>query len=73
MATGGSGDVLTGVIASLCGIGYNGYAAARIGAFIHGLAGDIAAEHLGLWGMTSMDIVSFLPLAFKAAAEKQNP
>lgn len=73
MATGGSGDVLTGVIASLCGIGYNGYAAARIGAFIHGLAGDIAAEHLGQWGMTSMDIVSFLPLAFKAAAEKQNP
>lgn len=70
MATGGSGDVLTGVIASLCGIGYNGYTAARIGAFMHGMAGDIAALSLGEWGMTAMDIVKSLPQAFKEAAEK---
>ncbi|MCK7536166.1 MAG: hypothetical protein MZV63_36855 [Marinilabiliales bacterium] len=46
MATGGSGDVLTGMILSLLAQGYEPVNAAITGVFLHGLAGDIAAERL---------------------------
>lgn len=72
MATGGSGDVLTGVIAALAAYGLSAADAARIGAFMHGLAGDIAAESLGQWGMTSLDIEMALPEAFKRITEEQH-
>ncbi|NLD18758.1 MAG: NAD(P)H-hydrate dehydratase [Clostridiales bacterium] len=65
MATGGSGDVLTGVIASLAAWEIEPFDAAKAGAFVHGMAGDIAAQRLGQWGMTSVDIEESLPAAFK--------
>ena len=70
MATGGSGDVLTGVIAALAAYGADAFDAAKTGAFIHGMAGDIAAERQGEWGMTSVDIEEALPAAFKKTAGK---
>lgn len=72
MATGGSGDVLTGVIAALAAYGLSAADAARTGAFMHGLAGDIAAESLGQWGMTSLDIEMALPEAFKRITEEKH-
>lgn len=70
MATGGSGDVLTGVIASLAASGIASFDAAKTGAFIHGLAGDIAAEKSGQWGMTSVEIEEALPAALKKVVGK---
>ena len=70
MATGGSGDVLTGVIAAIAASGIPAFDAARAGAFIHGMAGDIAAEAIGQWGMTSVEIEEALPAAFKKIVGK---
>ena len=64
MATGGSGDVLTGVIAALIGQKLPAFEAAQLGVFVHGLAGDIARDHHGEIGMIAGDIVDSLPDAF---------
>jgi NAD(P)H-hydrate epimerase len=64
MATGGSGDVLTGVIAALLAQRVSGFEAAQMGVFVHGLAGDIARDHDGEIGMIAGDIVDALPDAF---------
>jgi NAD(P)H-hydrate epimerase len=64
MATGGTGDVLTGVIAALIGQDMDPYEAAILGVYLHGLAGDFAAEELGRWSMTALDLVEYLPEAF---------
>jgi NAD(P)H-hydrate epimerase len=64
MATGGAGDVLTGVIAALIGQKMEPFEAAILGVYLHGLAGDFAAEELGRWSMTAMDLVEYLPEAF---------
>lgn len=64
MATGGAGDVLTGVIAALIGQKTEPFEAAILGVYLHGLAGDFAAEELGRWSMTAMDLVEYLPEAF---------
>jgi len=66
MATGGSGDVLTGIIAALLGQRLAPFDAARLGAYIHGLAGDLAAAKLGATSMIASDIVAHLPAAFLA-------
>lgn len=63
MATAGSGDSLTGIISSLMGQGASALEAAVAGAYIHGLAGDIAASSKGEYGMTAMDIVDNIPFA----------
>ena len=65
MATAGSGDVLTGILLALLAQGYDREAACRIGVYIHGLAGDIAAERLTEIGMKASDIIDALPEAWK--------
>lgn len=65
MATGGSGDVLCGMIAAFLARGMTAEQAAAAGAYIHGLAGDIAAEREGQLSMTAGDIIKYLPDAFK--------
>jgi NAD(P)H-hydrate epimerase len=64
MATGGCGDVLTGVITALCGQQFSAFEAAVLGAYIHGLAGDLAAEECGEIGLTAVDVAESLPAAF---------
>ena len=65
MATGGSGDVLSGIILSLLGQGVPPLEAAAAGAWLHGAAGDRAAERLGEYGMLPGDLVEELPQLFK--------
>jgi NAD(P)H-hydrate epimerase len=64
MATGGSGDVLTGVIAALIGQKLSAFEAAQLGVHVHGLAGDIARDQNGEIGLIAGDIVDSLPDAF---------
>ncbi len=64
MATAGSGDVLTGVITALAGQGLSDFDAAVLGVYIHGLAGDIAAENLGQVSLMTTDIIQALSDAF---------
>ena len=64
MATGGSGDVLTGMVLALLAQGYESEQAALIAVYIHGLAGDIAALRLSMTAMTSADIADSLPAAW---------
>lgn len=66
MATGGSGDVLTGILTSLLAQHYSPTDAAILGVYIHGLAGDHAANKLGKVYMSAGDIVDNLSSAFKA-------
>lgn len=72
MATGGSGDVLSGIITGLLAQKYNPLEAALLGVFVHGLAGDIAVSHKGSVALTAMDIVDFLPDAFNALQSYKN-
>ena len=65
MATGGSGDVLAGIILSLLGQGLAPLEAAAAGAWLHGAAGDRAAERFGEYGMLPGDLVEELPQLFK--------
>jgi len=65
MATGGTGDVLAGVIGGLISQGMNSFDAAVCGVYIHGLAGDIAAERIGEAGMLAGDLLHALPEAIK--------
>jgi ADP-dependent NAD(P)H-hydrate dehydratase len=65
MATGGSGDVLTGLIAALLGQGMTAFDAARLGAWLHGTAGDLAAVELSEPGLIASDLPRFLGPAWK--------
>jgi NAD(P)H-hydrate epimerase len=63
LATGGSGDVLTGLIAALLAQGMAPFDAAWLGAQVHGRAGDLAAAQLGEHGMIASDVLDRLPAA----------
>ncbi len=65
MATGGSGDVLTGLIAALIAQGMTCFDAAVLGVHLHALAGDLAAQDLGEISLTASDLIDTLPGAFK--------
>ncbi|GIW93285.1 MAG: hypothetical protein KatS3mg110_1326 [Pirellulaceae bacterium] len=68
MATGGSGDVLTGIAAAVLAWQTDLYQAARLAAYVHGLAGDLAARRLGQVALIASDLVRYLPAAWKKLA-----
>lgn len=65
MASGGCGDVLTGMIAGLLGQKLTLFDAARLGVYLHGLAGDLAASERGEIGLIASDLIDRIPLAIK--------
>ena len=65
MASGGSGDVLTGILAALIGQGLDPESAACLGVYLHGLAGDLCAERLGEAGLIAGDVAAALPGALR--------
>jgi ADP-dependent NAD(P)H-hydrate dehydratase len=65
MATGGSGDVLTGVLAALLGQGFSPLEATILAAWVHGRAGDLGAATLSQVSLTASDVLQFLPQAFR--------
>lgn len=65
MATGGAGDVLTGLIAALACQGLSPFDAARLAVHVHGMAGDLAVDELGEVSLTATDLVRFLPKALQ--------
>lgn len=65
MATAGSGDVLTGIITGLLAQGYDSKQACVLGVFLHGMAGDLAAEHLSEEGVLARHIIEFIGEALK--------
>jgi hydroxyethylthiazole kinase-like uncharacterized protein yjeF len=70
MATGGTGDVLTGAIAGVLAQGLAPYDAARLGVYVHGLAGDIARGEIGEVGMIATDVMERLPAAFRMGIQR---
>ncbi len=70
MATAGAGDVLTGLVAGLLAQGLKTPEAAELAAFLHGLAGDLAAEDKTPYALTAGDILDFLPRAFARIMER---
>jgi len=64
MASGGTGDVLTGIIVALLGQGLSTMDAACCGAYLHGMAGDLAADELGQVSMAASDMIDWLPEVF---------
>ncbi len=72
MATGGTGDVLTGIIAALIGQGLKTFEAACLGVYLHGFAGDVVASKLGVWSLIASDLINELPKAFTHHAAKKS-
>ncbi|MEM8895628.1 MAG: NAD(P)H-hydrate dehydratase, partial [Bacteroidota bacterium] len=69
MATAGSGDVLTGVVTGILAQGYNPLNALQLGVYLHGAAGDIAADKLGRDVMIASDIIESLPSAIRVLVQ----
>ncbi len=63
MATAGSGDVLTGIVAGFLGQGFKASDACVLGTYVHGLAGDLVRDKIGEYGMTATDIAKHIPIA----------
>jgi NAD(P)H-hydrate epimerase len=68
LATGGTGDVLAGTIGALLAQGVEPYAAARLGVYLHGLAGDLVRERLGDAGLLASDLPEVIPVVRKRLA-----
>lgn len=68
MASGGTGDVLTGIISSFIGQGCDPFTAATLGVYFHGLAGDAAAKEKGRLSLIATDLLNKLPEVLKALA-----
>lgn len=64
LATGGTGDVLTGLIAALVGQGLAAFEAAQLGTYLHGLAADLAVKQLSRFGLIASDLLDWLPRAW---------
>jgi NAD(P)H-hydrate epimerase len=73
MATGGTGDVLTGLIAGLLAQGVEPGLAAQAGAYVHGLAGDLAAAHMGQEAMLAGDLLAWVPAAIQRLKRVDSP
>lgn len=71
MATGGTGDVLTGILTGLLAQGYSSLDTAVAGVYLHGLSGDIAAREKGMVSLIASDVIDFLPVAFKRIVNEQ--
>jgi len=65
MATGGSGDVLTGIVAALVGQGLPRFEAAILAVHLHGRAGDLAAERFGQTSLIATDLIDMLPKIYQ--------
>jgi NAD(P)H-hydrate epimerase len=70
MATGGTGDVLTGLIAALVAQKLDAFAAAQLGVYLHGLAGDLARDAVGEVSLTATDVLALLPRAFQSVVPR---
>jgi NAD(P)H-hydrate epimerase len=70
MASGGMGDVLTGVLAALLAQGFEPFSACKVGVFIHGHAADLVAADKGEIGISAVDVQERLPYAIKQVQEK---
>jgi NAD(P)H-hydrate epimerase len=71
MATAGMGDVLAGMIGGLLGQGLNAFDASRLGVYLHGLAGDLAAEQRGAIGLLASDLLATIPVAIRRYQQRQ--
>ena len=71
MATGGSGDVLTGIITGLMAQGYPPEDAAIFGVYLHGLAGDLAAEEMSQEALIAGDLIQFLGQAYRNISKNE--
>jgi NAD(P)H-hydrate epimerase len=72
LSKGGTGDALTGVIAGFMAQGLDAFTAARLGAYIHGKAGDIAAQTLSHYGVMATDVVETIPTVLLAYEKKRS-
>lgn len=72
LATAGSGDVLSGIIAGLIAQSIEGFQACQIGVYLHGLAADLAVKEKTQPGMIASDVIDYLPDAIKTASENFN-
>ena len=61
MASGGMGDVLTGMIAGFCAQGFSPENASLAGVYIHGMCADILAKDIGAFGFVAADMVQMIP------------
>lgn len=68
MASAGMGDCLTGIVAAFLAQGLDGFSAAKFGAYIHGLAGDLAAKEQGELGLIASDLIEKIPAAIKKSS-----
>ena len=71
-AKGGSGDVLSGLIAGLCAMGLSTLESAKVGCYLFGKAGELASREFGEYSLTPTDVIAYLGRAFLFIAENTN-